>query len=119
MMTVQEAIRVLLVDDDKAITQALKAGLESRGYWVRTFNDPMSALAGFTPGAYDVAVLDVRMQPMDGLELHRRLRGLDPKLPVCFLTAYADSIKDRPKGLEFLQKPISLGNLAGRLRHMK
>jgi FixJ family two-component response regulator len=51
------------------------------------------------------------MMPFDGLELYRRLKGLDPRLAVCFLTAYADMITERPSGILFLKKPVSLADL--------
>ncbi len=104
--------RVLLVDDDQGVIEALGSGLESRGYRVATYTNPSTALTEFVPHLYDVAILDVRMAPIDGMELYRRLKGLDPHLAVCFLTAYADMITERPAGIRFLQKPISLSNLA-------
>ena len=61
--------------------------------------------------SYDVAVLDVRMRPFDGMELYRRLRMVEPGLAICFLTAYADTIKDWPPDVLLLQKPISLEGL--------
>ena len=107
----QRPNRILLVDDDMDIVEALRAGLDGRGYSVEAFTNPSAALAAFGPGRYDVAVLDVRMSPFDGMELYRRLKSLDPRLRVCFLTAYADLIIDRPPGSRFLQKPTSLTDL--------
>ena len=107
----QRAKRVLLVDDDQEIVEALGNGLKRRGFRVNWFRDPAAALSAFIPQSYDVAVLDVRMGPMDGFELSRRLKGLDPHLAVCFLSAYSDSIRDKPDGFRFLQKPISLTDL--------
>jgi DNA-binding response OmpR family regulator len=115
MRVEQKVKRILLVDDDEAITRVLRSGLENRGYKVETYTDPLVALAGFQPGKYDVAVLDVRMQPMDGIELHQRLRSIDSGLATCFLTAYADAVEDRPPGAIFLQKPISLADLVAGL----
>ncbi len=104
--------RILLVDDDQAVLEALGSGLQLRGYRVTTYANPSTALTEFVPRLYDIAVLDVRMAPMDGMELYRRLKGLDSHLAVCFLTAYADMITERPSGIRFLQKPISLSSLA-------
>ncbi len=104
--------RLLLVDDDEGILEALGRGLRNRGYRVATYTNPSMALSEFVPDSYDVAVLDIRMGPIDGMELYRRLKGLDPHLAVCFLTAYADLITERPAGIRFLQKPISLADLA-------
>jgi DNA-binding response OmpR family regulator len=112
----QRTKRVLLVDDAPDITEAIGNGLRGKGYRVDAFNDPSIALASFKPQSYDIAILDVRMSPIDGLELYRRLRGLDRNLVVLFLTAYADVIKERPNRIRFLQKPISLGQLVQALK---
>lgn len=112
LMTVkQRQKRIMLVDDDEAVVEVIGIGLRKKGYVVDAYGDPSFALAAFVPRSYDVAVLDVRMGPFDGLELYRRLKGLDPQLEVVFLTAYADIVKDRPAGIRFLQKPISLVDL--------
>ena len=107
----QRPKRVILVDDDEAVVEVLGIGLRKKGYRVDAFHDPADALVAFVPRSYDVAILDVRMGPFDGLELYRRLRGLDPQLNVLFLTAYADVVKEKPRGIRFLQKPIALVDL--------
>ncbi len=113
------AKRVLRVDDDRGILDALGSGLERRGCRVRAYSDPSAALAEFAPNHYDIAILDIRMGPIDGMELYRRLKGLDSQLAVCFLTAYADMITERPTGIRFLQKPISLADLAAALEDIE
>jgi FixJ family two-component response regulator len=109
----------MLVDDDSEVVEVVSAGLKKKGYRVDSFNSPSAALTAFMPHAYDVAILDVRMRPFDGLELFRRLRGLDPLLAVLFLTAYADVVKDGPDGIRFLQKPISLADLVRALEDLR
>lgn len=111
--------RLLLVDDDQGVVDVLADGLERRGYQTESYTDPSVALADFAPRLYDVAILDVRMGPIDGMELYRRLKGLDPQLSVCFLTAYADMITEKPSGIRFLQKPISLAELVGALEDVE
>jgi DNA-binding response OmpR family regulator len=112
-------IRLLLVDDDEALVDALADGLQKRGYRTETYTDPSEALADFSPRLYDIAILDVRMGPIDGMELYRRLKGLDPRIAVCFLTAHADMITERPPGIRFLQKPVSLAELVGALEDIE
>ena len=107
----QRPKRVMLVDDDEADVEVVGLGLRRKGYRVDSFSDPSAALAAFMPRSYDVAILDVRMGPFDGLELYRRLKGLDPRLDVLFLTAYADVVKDKPDRIRFLQKPVALIDL--------
>lgn len=107
----QRPKRIMVVDDDEAVVEVIDVGLRKKGYRVGAFSDPSVALAAFVPRSYDVAVLDVRMGPFDGLELYRRLKGLDPHLDVLFLTAYADVVKEKPDGIRFLQKPVTLVDL--------
>ena len=108
----------MLVDDDEAVAEVIGIGLRRKGYRVDSFNDPSAALASFAPNSYDVAVLDIRMGPFDGLELYRRLKGLDPQLGFLFLSAYADVVKDRPDRIRLLQKPISLVDLVRALENL-
>jgi DNA-binding response OmpR family regulator len=109
--------RVLIVDDEEDITDALKAGLEHRGFKVDTFNEPLSALAKFAPNTYDIAILDIRMPKMNGFELYREMSKVDGQASVCFLTAF-DVHKDEfekmfpdVKVKAFLKKPITIDNL--------
>jgi two-component system, OmpR family, response regulator ChvI len=77
-----------MVDDEPDITLALVAVLEESTFFqVDAFNDPESALSIFRPGVYDLALLDIRMPEMNGFQLFRKLRDIDGKLRVCFLTA--------------------------------
>lgn len=115
----QKPKRVLLVDDDADVVEAIGSGLRRKGYAVSSYNDPSTALAQFVPREFDIAVLDIRMGPMDGLELYRHLKELDSGLMVCFLTAYADVIDDKPEDTRFLRKPVSLANLAKALEDIE
>ncbi len=116
--------RVLIVDDEVDITDALKAGLERKGFSVDAFNDPQAALAKFKPGSYDISILDIRMPKMNGFELYREMRKVDGKASVCFLTAF-DVHKDEfekmfpdVKVKAFLKKPITIDNLVSRLNEL-
>jgi DNA-binding response OmpR family regulator len=77
-----------VVDDEQDLTFTLKATLEETGsFQVETFTDPVLALSEFKAGMYDLAVLDIRMPEMNGFQLYRKLRDMDNKLKICFLTA--------------------------------
>jgi two-component system, OmpR family, response regulator ChvI len=115
---------VLIVDDEADITDALKAGLEHRGFKVDTFNEPAAALAKFAPGTYDIAILDIRMPKMNGFELYREMRKVDSKASVCFLTAF-DVHRDEFEKMfpdvrvkAFLKKPITIDNLVIQLNRL-
>ncbi len=105
------------MDDEADITDALRIGLERRGFKVDTFNDPQHALSEFKPSTYDIALLDIRMPGMNGFELYRELRKVDSRVSVCFLTAF-DVHRDEfekmfpdVKVKAFLRKPITIDNL--------
>jgi DNA-binding response OmpR family regulator len=69
------------------MTTMLKMALERAGFTIDTFNDPLLALKRFKPNLYDLIILDVIMEKMNGFELCNQLRKVDPLVKVCFLTA--------------------------------
>ena len=79
--------RILIVDDEDDVNLLFKIVLEDNGYKVDTFNDPLVALQNFTAGSYDLLLLDMLMPNMNGFELYQKMRMLDDKVKVCFLTA--------------------------------
>jgi len=82
-----------LVDDDENIVASLKMFFEAEGYQVRTYHDGESALPALTESPPDIAILDVKMPKMDGMELLRRLRQTS-ELPVIFLTSKDEEIDE-------------------------
>ena len=83
----QNKKRVSVVDDEKDITLALCMILEDAGFEVDIFTDPILALTSFKPNSYDLIILDIKMPNMDGFDLYKKLKELDDKVKVCFLTA--------------------------------
>jgi DNA-binding response OmpR family regulator len=80
--------RILFVDDEVDLTFMFKMALEDVGLFkVDTFNDPLLALKNFRPDSYDLVILDIKMPKMDGLQLYKQLKKLDPDVRICFLTA--------------------------------
>ncbi len=79
--------RILLVDDETDINLLCKIVLEDRGFKVDTFEDPIAALEDYRPDLYDLLILDIKMPKMHSFELYRKIRGIDNKVKVCFLTA--------------------------------
>jgi CheY-like chemotaxis protein len=86
--------RILVIDDEPDVASSLKAGLEDEqeekqgiGFAVYTFNDPTEALSNFKPGVYDILLMDIRMRKMNGFELYRRMKEIEHRIDVCFLTA--------------------------------
>jgi DNA-binding response OmpR family regulator len=110
--------KILIVDDEEDITSILKAGLEQAGFAVRTENEPLRALKDFKPGVYDMVLLDVRMPDIDGFILYEKMREVDHKIRVCFLTAfdiaYLDLFKEKFPFLPdkcYIKKPVTVRNL--------
>lgn len=114
--------RILAVDDERSILDVIRRRLESEGYEVITARDGEEALKVALAWGPDIAILDVIMPKMDGLELCRRMRE-QPELaglPVLFLTS-RESVEDRIRGFEagaddYLPKPFDLRELSLRIR---
>jgi DNA-binding response OmpR family regulator len=114
-------MRILVIEDEPKIAQAVKQGLELKGFAVDTVHDADSGLSYGTDPSYDAIVLD-RMLPgsMDGVELCRRLRAEGTSTPIIMLTARG-TIGDRVEGLDsgaddYLVKPFSFDELTARVR---
>ena len=113
-------MKVLVVDDDDAVRDALDRALRLDGYKVRLAPDGRAALEALADEPPDAVVLDVLMPEPDGLEVCRRLRAAGDRTPVLLLTA-RDAVPDRVRGLDagaddYLVKPFALEELTARLR---
>lgn len=84
---------IALVDDDRNILTSVSIALEAEGFTVRCYNDGAEALRGLTAQPVDLAVLDIKMPRMDGMELLSRLRKLTA-MPVIFLTSKDDEVDE-------------------------
>ncbi len=110
---------IALVDDDRNILTSVQMTLEQEGYTVRTFTDGESALQGLLARPADLAVLDIKMPRMDGMELLQRLRQRSA-IPVIFLTSKDEEV-DELMGLrlgadDYITKPFSQRLLLERIR---
>ncbi|RJF81369.1 response regulator [Azospirillum cavernae] len=110
---------VALVDDDRNILTSVSIALEAEGFEVRTYTDGAEALRGLTQRLPDLAVLDIKMPRMDGMELLRNLRQTS-QIPVIFLTSKDDEL-DELMGLrmgadDYIKKPFSQRLLVERIR---
>ena len=85
--------KIALVDDDRNILTSVSMTLEAEGFDVETYNDGQSALDAFNRRLPDMAVLDIKMPRMDGMELLQRLRQ-KTNMPVIFLTSKDDEIDE-------------------------
>ena len=116
------AMRILVVDDDRAVRDSLRRSLEFNGYEVATANDGVEALARINGIAPDALIVDVMMPRLDGIETTKALRAAGNDVPILVLTA-RDSVNDRVAGLDagaddYLAKPFALDELLARVRAM-
>ena len=120
--------RILAIDNDKDTSSSLKIVLEQSGLFeVDSFDDSTQALASFKSNGYDAVILDVKMQGIDGFVLYKKIKVIDEKIKICFLTSFydldiyrklypdivntieknEDCIMDKPVGTEELIKRIN------------
>ncbi len=110
---------IALVDDDRNILTSVSLSLEAEGYRIQTYTDGAAALEGLKANPPDLAIFDIKMPRMDGMELLRRLRQKSD-LPVIFLTSKDEEI-DELFGLkmgadDFIRKPFSQRLLVERVK---
>ncbi len=113
-------MRILIAEDESEVAKALKIMLERSHFAVDTVDNGRDALDYLTGGQYDVAVLDIMMPGMDGLEVLERLRAQGRSLPVLLLTAKSE-IEDRVTGLDagaddYLTKPFAASEFVARVK---
>jgi two-component system response regulator MprA len=113
-------VRILVVEDDRAVREALRRALTLGGYEVQTAEDGEQAIEMVINGVPDAVVLDIGLPGIDGLEVCRRLRLLGNRVAILILTA-RDVVSDRIDGLDagaddYLVKPFDVEELKARLR---
>lgn len=115
MSSTSSSPRILIVDDEPDTCENLSDILTDLGYRVDTANDGFAALELVKNNAYDIALLDLRMPGMDGLELYRKIRQISAETVAIVVTAYASS--DTAKSVlstgawRIVPKPVNIGNL--------
>jgi two-component system, OmpR family, response regulator ChvI len=110
--------RILIVDDEPDVIIVFKMVLEMNGFEVDAYDNPLSVLSNFKPNSYDLLLLDIKMPQMNGFELYKKLRTVDDKVKVCFITAYEDYRKEFKESFPelnevkyFIRKPTAIEDL--------
>ena len=113
---------ILLVDDEPDIIEVFKIDLEDNGFKVDAYTDPQKALSSFKAGIYGLVLLDLIMPKMNGYELYDKIKEIDNKVKVCFMSAtFVDyeAARQAFPGLEiecFIEKPIEINDLVRRVK---
>ena len=119
--------RILIVDDEVDITLSFSLALEDSGLFeVDTYNDPLVALSNYRPNSYDLLLLDIKMPNMNGFELYDKIKRIDNKVKVCFISAYDvdyNALREQFPSLEIdcllpmdiMRKPIEIRKLIKRI----
>lgn len=113
-------MRVLLVEDDKLLGDAVRSGLKHSGYTVDWVEDGLSAQQAILNEAFDMVVLDLGLPKKSGIEVLKTIRGRSIVTPVLILTA-KETIEDRVEGLDagaddYMVKPFDMDELSARIR---
>jgi DNA-binding response OmpR family regulator len=116
--------KILVVDDEPDSSTIFRIALEDNGFDVDAFNDSTLALSAFKPNFYDLVVLDIKMPKMNGYQLCEKIKKIDDKVKVCFLTAsdvqYTEEIKTSSSSsattsstfdITLIRKPVILDEL--------
>jgi len=113
-------MKILIIEDEKKISDFLKTGLKAEGYIVTTSGDGEEGLARALEESYELIVLDLKLPKQDGISVCRALRAKGKTMPIIMLTA-KDTVEDRVKGLDagaddYLIKPFFFEELLARIR---
>jgi DNA-binding NtrC family response regulator len=110
--------RILLVDDEADVISLFKMVLEMNGFEIDAYSDPEAALSNFKPNSYGLALLDIRMAPLNGFELYKKMKNIDGSLKACFITAYEDYREEFKESFPmldeikcFIRKPKAIEDL--------
>ena len=110
---VEKNKKILLVDDEHDVNVTIRIVLEENGFKVDSFTDASQALENFTAGLYDLVILDVKLPGMDGFSLYTKIKKLDDKVRICFLTAadkeYYENLKKHYSSIKencVIHKPV-------------
>jgi len=112
--------KILIIDEDKDITNLFSIFLEYNGYIVDAYTNPLEAFNNFRKNSHDLIILDLKMPKMDGMTLYLKIKEIDDKVIICFTTANINYIKQLQKGIIdiekiVLYKPVLLKDLKNKI----
>ena len=118
--TTKSKAKILIIDDDKDITNLFSIFLEYNGYIVNAYTNPVEAFNNFSKNSHDLIILDLKMPKMDGMALYHKIKEIDNNVIICFTTADLTYIEDLRKGIIdidkiVLYKPVLLKDLKNKI----
>jgi two-component system response regulator ChvI len=110
----------MIIDDDEDITNLFALFLESNGYIVNAYTDPVEAINNFRKNSHDLIILDLKMPNMDGMTLYHKIKEIDTNIIICLTTADINYIEDLRKDITdidkiILYKPVLLKDLKNKI----
>jgi len=120
LSTAKNNKRIMIIDDDKDITNLFSIFLEYNGYIVNAYTNPVEAFNNFRKNSHDLIILDLKMPKMDGMTLYHKIKEIDNNVIICFTTADINYIEDLRKGIIdiekiVLYKPVLLKDLKNKI----
>lgn len=112
--------KIMIIDDDVDITNLFAIFLESNGYNVDAYTNPVEAFNNFSKNSHDLIILDLKMPKMNGMTLYHKIKEIDNNVIICFTTADINYIEDLRKGIIdidkiVLYKPVLLKDLKNKI----
>jgi DNA-binding response OmpR family regulator len=112
--------KIMIIDDDKDITNLFSIFLEYNDYIVNAYINPVEAFNNFTKNSHDLIILDLKMPKMGGMTLYHKIKEIDDKVIICFTTADINYIEDLRKDIIdiekiVLYKPVLLKDLKNKI----
>ena len=105
-----ENVKIMVVDDERGVRESFEMILKIKDYEVNTFEDGESAISSLKKDLYDMAFIDYKLPGMDGIEVLRKIKEIDPNVEVIIVTAYASESSHANAitlgALEYLRKPF-------------
>ncbi len=105
-----ENVKIMVVDDEPSVLESFKMILKIKDYEVETFPDGPAAISSLEKDKFDLAFVDYKLPGMDGLEVLKKIKEIDPNIEVCIVTAYATESSHANAitlgALEYLRKPF-------------
>ena len=119
-MSTKNNKRIMIIDDDKDITDLFSIFLEYNGYIINAYTNPVEAFNNFRKNSHDLIILDLKMPKMDGMTIYHKIKEIDNNVIICFTTADKNYIQQLQKGIIdiekiVLYKPVLLKDLKNKI----